>query len=137
MGGDGAGHVEGQAAAQPGTAMGAEDDEACVLILGSIHDRLPGGRSRDRHALSAESRRLGQRGPVRGGSFSGLADLVAARGVEPQPRFRCELDAQRSPHGQDQRVALGRQLAPGLRYHGLGKVRAVAAEQHGPDPRSR
>lgn len=31
-----------------------------------------------------------------------------------------------------ERVALGGQLAPGLRYRGPGKVGAVAAEQHGP-----
>ena len=55
-------HVRGDApghqTAESGVAMGSDDDEACVVLIGGVNDGLPGGSSLDRQAVSPEAGRL-------------------------------------------------------------------------------
>src|SRR5262249_42877737 len=111
--------------AEPGTATGTEDDEACPVIVGRIYDHLPARCSLACGGVCRESCRLGQRGSVRGGLLSSLLHLGGACCVELCPGLREEPDAERSPDGEDQRVSLGWQLPAGLCYRGFGQVRTV------------
>src|SRR6185312_16913167 len=117
--------------AECGTAAGTEDDEACLVIVGRIYDRLPDRCSLDCAGLCPESCRLGQRGSVRGGLLSSLLHLVGACCVELCPGLGEESDVVRSPDGEDQRVSLGWQLPAGLCYRGFGQVRTVVGEHYG------
>lgn len=105
------GHLRGDAAgypaAEPAPPVGAEDDEACLVIVGGMDDRLLGGRSLDRQGLGPESGRIGERGPVRGGLLGGLLDVAGAGRIELGTGLRHEPDAERPPDGQDERVAPG------------------------------
>ena len=81
-GGDLCGDASRDPAAEPGLAVGAEDDEAGVVIVGGVGDRLGGGRPLRRQRLRRESGLLGQRGSARGGLLGGLPDRAGARRVE-------------------------------------------------------
>ena len=85
-GGDLGGDAPGHQAAEPGPAVGAEDDEAGVVILGGLGDRLGGGRSLDRQGLRRESGLLGQRGAVRGGLLGRLLDRRRRTPRRTRPR---------------------------------------------------
>jgi hypothetical protein len=116
--------------AEPGPAAGTHHDEADVVLVGSFLDRLPGRRSLGGHGLRPESGGLGQRGSVHGGLLGGLADVVGACRVELRLGLRDKPDLERTPDGEDNRVAPGWQLMAGLGDRGLGQVRAVIGEQH-------
>ena len=87
--------------AQPGVAMGAEHDEARVVLAGSVDDGLPGRSSLDRQCVRSEPGRVGQRRTAAGSLLGGLPDVVPARGVELRVRLGTEPDVERSPDGKD------------------------------------
>jgi hypothetical protein len=129
-------HVGGHAVGQPGAelavAVGADDDQACLVLIRCRHDRLPGGRALDRNRHRAESCRLGQRCAVLGGLLGGVPDVVGARGVKLRPRRWHEPDAERPPHREDYRIAPAGQLLTRLRDRLSGQVGAVISQQHRP-----
>jgi hypothetical protein len=129
-----AGDASGYQAAEPGTAAGAEDDEARCVAFGGVDDCLPGGRSLDRDGLRPESGRFGQRGSVNGGLLGSLPDLVAACCIELRARLRNKPDIERMPYGDDKRFAPGGQLVASLGYGGPGQVGAVVGEQDETEP---
>src|ERR1700761_7953554 len=75
--GDGAREVADQAAA----LVGADYDQAAGVLLGDLHQALPGRRRLDRQRLRAEARLRRQLGAVGGGFLRRLLDLVGRRRV--------------------------------------------------------
>jgi hypothetical protein len=96
--------------------MGAENDEASVVLLGRIDDALRGRCRLGRDALGPEPRGLGQRSPARGGLLGCLPYLIGPGGVEAHPANREEPDVEGLPYGHDERVTARPQLLAGLRY---------------------
>jgi hypothetical protein len=113
-------------------AVGADDDEACLVLIRRVHDRLPGGRALDRQRHRAESGRIGERRAVLSGLLGCLPDVVGARRVELRTRFWHEPDGERAPHRENDRLAPASQLLAGLGDRLPGQVGAVVGEQHGP-----
>ncbi|HXW88469.1 MAG TPA: hypothetical protein VEJ42_09415 [Streptosporangiaceae bacterium] len=106
-GGDVGGDAVRYPAAELAVAVGADHDQAGLVLVGSVHDRPPGGRSLDRQRRCPEPGRLGQRGAVLGGLLGGLCHVAGAGRVELCAGLGHEPDAEGAPHGEDYRVAPG------------------------------
>jgi len=70
------GNAVGDPVAEQAVAVRADDDQACLVLVRGVDDRLPGGRALDRQRPSPEPCRLGQRGAVLGGLLRGEPDIV-------------------------------------------------------------
>jgi hypothetical protein len=126
------GHAVDYAAAELAVAVRADDDQAGLVLIGRVHDCLPGWCSLDCHGRGPEPGRLGQGGTVLGGLLGGVPDIVGAGRVELCVGHWYESDPECSPYGEDDRVAPGGQLLAGLRDRVPGEVRAVISEEHRP-----
>jgi hypothetical protein len=115
---------------EPAVAVGSDDDQAGLVLVGRLHDRLPGGRPLDRERRRPEARRLGQRRAVLGSLLGGLSYVVGTGCVELGARLRHEADAERPPHREDDRVTPGGQLVAGLGDRVTSEVRAVVGDEH-------
>jgi hypothetical protein len=113
-------------------AVGADDDQACLLLVRRFDDRLPGGRALDRQRRRPESGRLGQRRALPCGLLGGVPDVVGARGIELGTGLWDETDGECAPHREDDRVAPRGQLLAGLGDGVRGEVRAVVGDQDRP-----
>ena len=128
------GNASGNPAAKPGMAVRAENNEACLVRVRRVQDRLPRGGALNRQRLGPESGRVGERDPGGGGLLSRVPDIVRAGRVELRPVFRDESHAERPPDGEDDGIATPRQLARRLGDRDPGHRRAVVCEQHRTDP---
>jgi hypothetical protein len=130
--GDVGDHAVGYPAAELAVTVRADDDQARLLLVGRVDDRLPGGRSLEGQWGRPEPGRLGQRGAVLGGLLGSLPDVVCAGGVELRAGLRYEPDAERAPHREDDRITPCGQLAAGLGDRVAGEVGAVIGDEHRP-----
>src|SRR2546430_4620014 len=72
VGRDGLCDAADQHAGEAGAAVGAEHDQACVVLIGELDDPLPGGRRLGCCAACVESCLLRQRGSLSCGSLGRL-----------------------------------------------------------------
>jgi hypothetical protein len=124
------GNAAGHPAAKPGVAVRAENNEACLVLVGRVQDRLPRGGALNRQRLGPEPGGVGERDPCGGGLLSRVPDIVRAGRVELRPAFRDESHVEGPPDGEDDGIATSRQLARSLGDRGPGHRRAVVREQH-------
>src|SRR6266404_320583 len=111
-------------------AMRAEDDHACFMLLCGLDDPFPGRRGLDRAASRPEPGLLCQCRTAVCGPLRGQLYLGGVLSIEVSIVDRHEADVRRLPHADDECVAIGRELAPGIFDRELREFGAVEGKQN-------
>ncbi len=129
----GRGNVAVKVAHEAAMAVGANHDQAGLVLLGRLDDPLPRRGGLDGGSLRPEPGLAGQRRSVLGrllrrfSYFGGLVrvEMALADGHEP--------DIYRLPHAQHKRISAGLQLSRRLPDRESRQIGTVVGEQHGTD----
>jgi hypothetical protein len=129
----GLGNVAVEVPHEASMAVGAEDDEADLVLLGGLDDPLPSRGGLDGRSLRPEAGLPCKRRSVLGGLLRRLSYLDGLVGVEMALADGHEPDIYRLPYTQDQRISAGDQLSGGIPDGEASEIGAVVCEQHWTD----